>query len=71
MLRIANLDEDPNGAPGPQLEADDHVNPEQRAALEVPGGAMVNRKDSRSTRLPSDGSPSGRGPNRESRCAGV
>jgi hypothetical protein len=48
MFRSTNLDGAPNGASGSQLEADDQVNPQQRAAPEAPGGAMVSRKDSRS-----------------------
>jgi hypothetical protein len=48
MFRNINLDEAPNGASGSQLEADDQVNPQQRVSPEVPGGAMVSRKDSRS-----------------------
>jgi hypothetical protein len=48
MFRNFILDQAPNGAAGSQLEADDRLNPEQRSAPEVPGGARESRKDSRS-----------------------
>jgi hypothetical protein len=62
MFRNTILDEAPNGEWGSQLETNDRVNPQQRAAPEIPGGEMVSRKDSRSASVPSDGSPGGRGP---------
>jgi hypothetical protein len=61
MFRNTILDEAPNRASGSQLETNDQVNPQQRAALEIPGGEMVSRKDSRSASVPSDGSPAKRG----------
>jgi hypothetical protein len=45
MFRNTIFDEAPNMASGSQLEADDRVNPQQRAAPKVPAGAMVSRKD--------------------------
>jgi hypothetical protein len=48
MFRSSNLDGAPNGASGSQLEADDQANPPKPAASEVPGRAIVSRKDSRS-----------------------
>jgi hypothetical protein len=62
VFRNAILDETPVGASVSQLETNDKVNPHQRAALEIPGGEMVSRKDSRSAWVPSDGSPAERGP---------
>jgi hypothetical protein len=47
LFRNAIVDEAPNGASGSQLEGNDQVNPLQRAAPEIPGATMVNRKDSR------------------------
>jgi hypothetical protein len=38
MFRNTILDEAPNGVFGSQLETTDQVNPQQRAALEIPGG---------------------------------
>jgi hypothetical protein len=49
MFRNTILDEAPNGASGSHVEEDDQVNSQQRDAPEVPGDAIVNRKDSRST----------------------
>jgi Anti-sigma-28 factor, FlgM len=62
MFRNTILDETPIGASVSQLETNDQVNPQQRAALDIPGGEMVSRKDSRSASVPSDGSPAKRGP---------
>jgi Anti-sigma-28 factor, FlgM len=62
MFRNTILDEAPNGEWGSQLETNDRVNPQQRAAPEIPGSEMVSRKDSRSASVPSDGSPAKRGP---------
>jgi hypothetical protein len=62
VFRNTILDETPIGASVAQLEAEDHYNPQHSDALEIPGGEMVSRKDSRSASVPSDGSPGGRGP---------
>jgi hypothetical protein len=49
MFRNTIFDEAPNMVSDSQLEADDQVHAKQRAAPEFQGGAMVSRKDSRST----------------------
>jgi hypothetical protein len=38
------------GVPVSQLEAEDQYNPQHSDAPEIPGGAMVNRKDSQQRR---------------------
>ena len=48
------LDEVPNRASGTQLEAEDRLNPPNSHGLEIPGGEIVSRKDSRSASGPSD-----------------
>jgi Anti-sigma-28 factor, FlgM len=48
MFRNTIFDEAPNRTSDSQLEIDDQVNPPQRATPEIPGGAMVSRKDPRS-----------------------
>jgi anti-sigma28 factor (negative regulator of flagellin synthesis) len=48
MFRNTILDEGPDMASGSRVETDEQVNPQQRADPEIPGGATVSRKDSRS-----------------------
>jgi hypothetical protein len=48
MFRNTILDEAPDMASGSRWATDEQVKPQQRAAPEVPGGATVSRKDSRS-----------------------
>jgi hypothetical protein len=64
MFQNTILDETPNRASGTQLEAEDRFNPSNNDGLEIPGGEMVSRKDSRSASISSDGSPAERGPKR-------
>jgi Anti-sigma-28 factor, FlgM len=52
MFQNTILDEVPNRASGTQLEAD-RFNPSNSDGLEIPGGEIVSRKDSRSASGPS------------------
>jgi hypothetical protein len=47
LFKNTVLDETPIGVLVSQLEAEDQHSPQNSDAPEIPGGAMVNRKDSR------------------------